>query len=111
MSKVLTIGDADFDREVLQGQGMVLAYFWAQWCGPCRLMGPSLDWAAAEYADGLKIVKLEVDPNPESVKRCQVEGVPALLLHRDGVLIDRSEGAISREKLAMFLAPHLGAAV
>ncbi|GAB4349337.1 MAG: thioredoxin TrxA [Cyanophyceae cyanobacterium] len=111
MGQVLTIRDADFEREVLQAKGTVLAYFWAQWCGPCRLMGPSIDWAASAYAEGLKVVKLEVDPNPESVKRCQVEGVPALLLHRNGELIDRSEGAISREKLAAFLAPHLGATV
>ncbi|MEL6221737.1 MAG: thioredoxin family protein [Cyanobacteria bacterium J06626_14] len=100
------ITDSEFEQEVIQSSGAVLAYFWAPWCGPCRLMSPIIDWAAQHYAD-LKIVKLEVDPNPESVARCKVEGVPALVLFRDGQKLDAMEGAIAKPKLSTMLDSHL----
>ncbi|MEB3213570.1 MAG: thioredoxin family protein [Leptolyngbyaceae bacterium] len=103
------ITDAEFEQEVLQHSGDVLAYFWAPWCGPCRLMSPIINWAAGHYSD-LKIVKLEVDPNPESVARCKVEGVPALVLFRDGQPIDSIEGAIAKPKLSAMLDSHLSSA-
>ncbi|MEM9451441.1 MAG: thioredoxin family protein [Cyanobacteria bacterium P01_E01_bin.6] len=109
-SSVSPITDAEFDQEVLQNPGTVLAYFWAPWCGPCRLMSPIMDWAASHYTD-LKVVKLEVDPNPESVARCKVEGVPALVLFRDGQPVDSIEGAIAKPKLTTMLDAHLSPAV
>jgi thioredoxin 1 len=112
VSQVLTISDREFETAVLQEVAKpVLAYFWADWCGPCRLMSPSIDWASETYADRLKVVKLEVDPNPESVKRCQVEGVPALVIYRAGDMVATAEGAIGREKLAAFLDQHLESAI
>jgi thioredoxin 1 len=109
MSKVLTITDAEFTNEVLSATPPVLVYFWASWCGPCRLMSPSVDWAAAEYGDRLKIVKMEIDPNPETVAKYQVEGVPALRLIRAGELLAASEGALNKDKLGSFLTTHLPA--
>lgn len=109
-SSVCQITDAEFDQEVLKNPGAVLAYFWAPWCGPCRLMSPIMDWAAGHYTD-LKVVKLEVDPNPESVARCKVEGVPALVLFRDGQPLDSIEGAIAKPKLTAMLDAHLSPAV
>lgn len=110
MSQVRVISDAEFESDVLGASGTpVLAYFWASWCGPCRLMSPSVEWAATTWGDRLQIVKLEVDPNPVSVKHCQVEGVPALRLFQNGQLLDTSEGALTKEKLADFLKPHVGA--
>jgi thioredoxin 1 len=109
MSKVLTITDAEFTNEVLSATPPVLIYFWASWCGPCRLMSPSVDWAAAEYGDRLKIVKMEIDPNPETVAKYQVEGVPALRLIRAGELLAASEGALNKDKLGSFLTTHLPA--
>ncbi|HEY9690530.1 MAG TPA: thioredoxin family protein [Coleofasciculaceae cyanobacterium] len=111
MSQVRVISDAEFESDVLQATGTpVLAYFWASWCGPCRLMSPSIEWAATAWGEQLKIVKLEIDPNPTSVKHCHVEGVPALRLFKDGQLIAESEGALTKVKLADFLTPYLGAA-
>jgi thioredoxin 1 len=107
MTKVLTITDAEFEQEVIKASQPVLAYFWASWCGPCRLMAPIVDTLAANYGDRLKIVKLEVDPNPDSVSKYQVEGVPAFRLFRSGELLEAKEGAISKQKLEEFLKPYL----
>jgi thioredoxin 1 len=104
------ITDAQFEQEVIQSSSPVLVYFWAPWCGPCRLMSPIIDWAAGQYSD-LKIVKLEVDPNPESVARCKVEGVPALVLFRDGQTLDSIEGAIPKSKLSEMLDAHVSSAI
>jgi thioredoxin 1 len=109
MSNVLTITDAQFEAEVLNATQPVLIYFWASWCGPCRLMSPSIEWAAAEYGDRLKVVKMEVDPNPEAVSKYQVEGVPALRLIQSGDVLAASEGALNKQKLESFLAANLAA--
>lgn len=111
MSNVKTITDTEFEAEVLGATQPVLAYFWAAWCGPCRLMAPVMDATSAEYGDRLKIVKLEVDPNPDAVSRCGVEGVPALRLFRDGEQVEAIEGAISKQRLQDWLKAHLPAAV
>lgn len=110
MSSVLVISDREFETEVLNASQTVLVYFWASWCGPCRLMSPSIDWAAQTYGDRLKVVKMEVDPNPESVARCKVEGVPALILFEHGQPIDQLEGAIPKPKLESFIGNHVAVA-
>ena len=107
MNKVVVITDPDFEKEVLEEQKPVLAYFWASWCGPCRLVSPSIDWVAQNYSDRLKVVKLEVDPNPISVKEYQVEGVPALRLFKDKEVIFSSEGAITKNQLQTLLDEKL----
>lgn len=103
MSSVISITDTQFETEVLQAKQPVLVYFWASWCGPCKLMSPLIDWAAANYSDRLKVVKMEVDPNPATVKQYQVEGVPALRLVQGTELLESSEGAIGKQKLASLL--------
>lgn len=107
MSNAIAINDLEFDSEVIQASQPVLVYFWAAWCGPCRLMSPTIDWAAENYSSRLKVVKMEVDPNQVTVKQYQVEGVPALRLFQGATLIASSEGAIARPKLISFLDPHL----
>jgi len=104
---VITITDAEFEIEVLQAQKPVLIYFWATWCGPCKLMSPLLDTTASNYSDRLKIVKMEIDPNPQTVKKYQVEGVPALRLVKDGQLLASVEGVLGKEKLLNVLDEHL----
>lgn len=106
-SSVLVINDGEFESEVLNATKPVLVYFWASWCGPCRLVSPSINWAAETYADRLKVVKMEVDPNPVSVKEYQVEGVPAIRLFKGNDIILSYEGAITREKMAGLIEPHL----
>ncbi|ALF52817.1 thioredoxin [Nostoc piscinale CENA21] len=108
MSKgVITITDAEFETEVLKSEQPVLVYFWASWCGPCQLMSPLINLAANQYSDRLKVVKMEVDPNPLSVKQYGVEGVPALRLIQGEKLLESTEGVINKEKLLSLLEIHL----
>ncbi|MBE9177654.1 thioredoxin [Oculatella sp. LEGE 06141] len=111
MSSVLSITDSEFESQVLNTAQPVLVYFWAPWCGPCRLMSPTMDWALQTYGDRLKVVKMEIDPNPETVAKYQVQGVPALLLFKDGEKLEEIEGAISKQKVENFLNSHLSPAV
>ncbi|HLO87175.1 MAG TPA: thioredoxin family protein [Nostocaceae cyanobacterium] len=104
---VITITDAEFETEVLNAKQPVLVYFWASWCGPCRLMSPVINLAATTYSDRLKVVKMEVDPNPLTVKQYQVEGVPALRLIKDNQVLTSAEGVIGKDKLLSLLNQHL----
>lgn len=103
MSRVISITDTEFETEVLKADQPVLVYFWASWCGPCRLVSPSVEWAARTYSDRLKVIKMEVDPNPATVKQYHIEGVPALLLFKEGEVVESQEGAISKQKLETML--------
>jgi thioredoxin 1 len=106
-SSVVTITDAEFETEVLQAKQPVLVYFWASWCGPCQLMSPLVNLAATTYSDRLKVVKMEVDPNPVTVKQYQVEGVPAIRLIQGDKLLVSAEGVISKDKFLDLLETHL----
>ncbi len=107
MSSVTVITDSEFEQQVANAEQAVLAYFWANWCGPCRLVSPSVEAVAQQYGDRLRVVKLEVDPNPAAVKQCGVEGVPALRLFKNGEIVADHEGAITKAGLEKFLAAHL----
>lgn len=107
MPKPSVITDPDFDQEVLQSSQPVLVYFWADWCGPCRLVSPTVDFLATEYADRLKVVKMAIDPNPHTVSAYKVEGVPALRLFKSGKLEYAHEGAIGKQNLMAALESHV----
>lgn len=107
MSAVLEITDAQFDQEVNTTDRPVLAYFWAAWCGPCRLVSPSIAAVAQDYGDRLKVLKLNVDLSPEAVAQYRVEGVPALRLFRDNELVASHEGAITKAAILDFLETYL----
>ncbi|QNG30722.1 co-chaperone YbbN [Synechococcus sp. LTW-R] len=104
---VLQLTDANFQAEVLECSTPVLVDVWATWCGPCRLMAPMMDWAAEAYAGRLTVGKLEADPNPASRDRMQVQGLPALVLFKDGQEIARHEGAMAKPQLEAFLDAQL----
>ncbi|MFQ3618014.1 MAG: thioredoxin [Cyanobacteriota bacterium] len=106
-SSVVVISDAEFETTVLQTDQPVLVYFWAPWCGPCRLMSPMMESVASQYGDRLKIVKMEVDANPEAVARYKVEGVPALILFREGQPVEAIEGVVNKQRIEGFLDAHL----
>jgi thioredoxin 1 len=107
VSSVTVINDAQFESEVLQADLPVLVYLWAAWCGPCRLVSPSMDWIATNYSDRLKVVKMEIDPNPATVKAYKVEGVPAIRLFKGDELLHSWEGAISKAKLITMIDSNL----
>ncbi len=107
MSNLISTTDSQIGEEISQAEKPVLLYFWADWCGPCRLVSPSVEAVANEYSDQVKVLKLEVDPNPEAVKTYQVEGVPALRFIHKGEVQWSHEGAITKDKLKASIDQYL----
>lgn len=99
MTKPQPVSDADWTDEVLQSDRPVLVDFWAEWCGPCRMVAPVLEEIAQEKADELKIAKLNVDENPETARSYRVMSIPTLLLIADGEEKKRIVGAKGKEQL------------
>ncbi len=99
--------DANFEATVLESAIPVLVDVWAPWCGPCRLMAPLMDWASEEYAGRLVVGKLEADGNPSSRDGYQIQGLPTLILFRQGQEVARHEGAMAKPQLKAFLDAHL----
>ncbi|KAJ7550681.1 hypothetical protein O6H91_07G112300 [Diphasiastrum complanatum] len=101
----LSIGQDHFEEAVLKSNLPVLVDFWAEWCGPCKLVAPVVDWAAKNYAGQLKVYKIETDANPELVSKYKPYGLPTLIVFKDGEEVpgSRKEGAITIAKLQAHL--------
>ena len=100
-SKPVVITDQTFEREALQTTGRpVLVDCWAPWCGPCRMIAPVLDQLAAESEGRYRIVKLNVDENPQTASRFQIASIPTMLIFKDGKLVDRLIGAQPKQAIA-----------
>jgi thioredoxin 1 len=99
----LNFTDSTFDQEVLRADVPVLVDFWAEWCGPCRQMGPTIDVVANEYAGKVKVGKLDVDSNGDTAMRYNIRGIPTLLLFKDGRVVEQRVGALQKSELMKML--------
>jgi len=104
---VLHVGDSEFNETVIKAAGPVLVDYWAEWCGPCKMIAPILDDIAKEYADKLTVVKLNIDENPETPQHYGVRGIPTLMLFKDGEVEATKVGALSKSQLAAFLDSNI----
>jgi thioredoxin 1 len=97
------VDDADFDKNVLKASGAVLVDFWAEWCGPCKQIGPILDEIASEMKGKLTIAKVNIDKNPETPQKYGVRGIPTLILFKDGKQVATKVGSMPKSKLVEWL--------
>jgi thioredoxin 1 len=109
MAGTLAVSDATFENEVLGASGPVLVDFWATWCGPCKAIAPILDEIATEQAGRLTVAKLDVDANGQTAMRFGVQGIPTLILFKNGQQVERLMGAMPKSAIMSKLERHLGA--
>jgi thioredoxin 1 len=105
--KIVYTNDGGFEAEVLQSEMAVLVDFWAEWCGPCKMIAPLLDEMADTYADRMTIAKLNIDENPNTPNKYGIRSIPTLMLFKDGAVIAQKLGAMSKSQLTEFLETNL----
>jgi thioredoxin 1 len=105
--KIVHTSDGTFDADVLQNEKAVLLDFWAEWCGPCKMIAPLLDDVADKYEDKLAIVKLNVDENPNTAQKFGIRSIPTLILFKDGAVQAQMMGAMPKSQLEEFLDTNL----
>ncbi|HEY1342532.1 MAG TPA: thioredoxin [Bryobacteraceae bacterium] len=106
-ANTLTFTDSEFDKEVLRSEVPVLVDFWAEWCGPCRQMAPTIDVVASEYAGKAKVGKLDVDSNNDTAMRYNIRGIPTLLLFKGGKVVEQRVGAVGKSEVIKMLDAHV----
>jgi thioredoxin 1 len=99
--------DATFSQDVLKSEKPVLLDFWAEWCGPCKMIAPILDEIATEYSDKIKVAKLNIDENPQTPPKFGIRGIPTLILFKNGTVEAQKVGAVSKSQLLAFLDSNL----
>ena len=105
--KIVHVSDSSFDADVLQSDKPVLVDYWAEWCGPCKMIAPILDEVSGEYDDKLQIAKLDVDANQSTSMKYGIRGVPTLMLFKDGDVVATHVGALTKSQLTTFIDTNL----
>ncbi len=100
---IITVSDDSFEQEVLQSDLPVLVDYWAEWCGPCKMIAPILEEIAGNYSDKVKIAKLNIDENPNTPPKFGIRGIPTLMIFKNGTVEATKVGALSKTQLASFL--------
>ncbi|MFS2032319.1 thioredoxin TrxA [Curtobacterium sp. CT11-45] len=98
-----TVTDESFDADVINASGAVLVDFWAEWCGPCKMIGPALEQISDEMAGRVTIAKVNIDDNPDAPAKYGVRGIPTMILFRDGVKVAEKVGAAPKSQLSAWL--------
>jgi len=104
---IVHVSDANFESEVINADQPVLVDYWAEWCGPCKMIAPILDEIAGNYAGKLKIAKLNIDENPETPPKFGIRGIPTLMLFKNGSVEATKVGALSKAQLSAFIDSNL----
>jgi thioredoxin 1 len=107
VSEIVHITDATFDSEVLKADRPVLVDFWADWCGPCKMIAPILDDVSKDYAGKLKVAKLNIDENPATPPKYGIRGIPTLMIFKSGNVEATKVGAVSKSQLTAFIDSNL----
>ncbi|OSN06000.1 thiol reductase thioredoxin [Lonsdalea britannica] len=105
--KIIHLTDGTFDKDVLQAEGVTLVDFWAEWCGPCKMIAPILNEISEEYADRITVAKLNIDENPATAPKYGIRGIPTLLLFKNGEVAATKVGALSKGQLKEFIEANL----
>ena len=105
--KIVQLSDASFEADVINADGAVLVDFWAEWCGPCKMIAPILNEVADEYAGKLTVAKINIDQNSETAPRYGIRGIPTLLLFKNGAVAATKVGALSKTQLKEFLDANI----
>lgn len=101
------VTDDSFEQDVLKAEGPVLVDYWAEWCGPCKMIAPILDEVAKEYAGRLKVVKLNIDQNEQTPPKFGIRGIPTLMIFKDGQVVATKVGALAKGQLTAFIDSHV----
>ena len=104
---IVHLTDDNFEEEVLKSDVPVLVDYWAEWCGPCRMIAPILDDIAEEYKSKLKVAKLNIDENPMTPPKYNIRGIPTLMLFKEGNVEATKVGALSKSQLSAFVDTHV----